>query len=277
MSNRALEDVDILNNNCQKLYDWSEQWLMKLNINKCKILSVGHRVKKNFKYGFNIENVGFVELEHVEVMQDLGVTIDENLSYKNHINDKINKAFQMIGILNRNFKNLDKSTFILLYKSLVRSQLEYANSVWNPYRISLVEELEKVQKRATKLVWCCRKMKYKERLMYLQLPTLKYRRLRGDMIETYKILTGVYNSEIVPCLKRSTNIHTRGNCLKLSVERAKYDIRKYSFPVRIINIWNSLPDAVIKCGSINSFKNCLDKLWQKEELYYDFKANLTGS
>jgi hypothetical protein len=158
------EDSVVLNSSCQNLYDWCEQWLMKLNINKCKVLSVGHRVDTDFKYGFNIANVGFVELEHVDVMLDLGVMVDTELSYKQHITSKINKAYQMIGILNRNFKHLSKSSFMLLYKCLIRSTLEYANTVWNPYRISLIEDLEKVQKRATKLVKCCKNMNYKERL-----------------------------------------------------------------------------------------------------------------
>ena len=97
------------------------------------------------------------------------------------------------------------------------------------------------------------------------------------MIEVYKILNGKYDPEIVHCLQLSSNVHTRGNSLKLSVERARYDLRKYSFPVRIINSWNSLPDCVIKGESVNSFKNNLDKLWQKEEIYFDYKANLVGS
>jgi ribonuclease P/MRP protein subunit RPP40 len=269
---KCIEVSVVLNSCCQKLFDWSDEWLLKLNINKCKILSVGRKVKKEFEYGFNIPSVGFVELEHFDIMQDLGVIADENLSFKQHVNEKINKAYQMIGILNRNFKQLDKSSFILLYENLVRSSLEYANTVWSPYRSSLIEDLEKVQKRATKMVRCCKHMKYKERLMYLHLPTLKYRRLRGDMIEVYKILNGKYDPELVPLLKPSINTYTRGNSLKLSVERAKYDLRKYSFPVRVINTWNALPDAVVKCDSVNTFKNCFDKLWQKEELYYDYKS-----
>jgi ribonucleases P/MRP protein subunit RPP40 len=114
-------------------------------------------------------------------------------------------------------------------------------------------------------------MNYKERLMYLQLPPLKYRRLRGDMIEVFKILTGRYDTEMVPLLKLSTNLHTRGNSLKLSAERSRYDLRNYSFPVRITSIWNALPDTVILCDSVNSFKNSFDRLWQKKELYYNYK------
>ena len=124
---------------------------MKLNINKCKVLSVGHKPSKDFKYGFSQLDGGFSELEHVNVMKDLGVSIDSDLSFVSHVNEKVNKAFQMIGLINRNFINIDKVTFLLLYKNMIRRHLEYAHAVWSPYKSFIIENLEKVQKRATKL------------------------------------------------------------------------------------------------------------------------------
>jgi len=67
---------------------------------------------------------------------------------------------------------------------MVKSHLEYANAVGNPHREGLIKDLERIQMRATKLVSGLRKS-YKERLMELKLPTLKYRRIRGNMIEVY--------------------------------------------------------------------------------------------
>ena len=68
-------------------------------------------------------------------IKDLGVLIDDELTFKGHIYCKINKAYQMLGIIIQNFTNLDKSTFCYLYKSLVRGNLEYANTVWNPSKL----------------------------------------------------------------------------------------------------------------------------------------------
>jgi len=93
----------------------------------------------------------------------------------------------ILGIIKRNFIYLDEDA--MLYKSLVRSNLEYTNSVWNPHRLGLIKDLEKVQMRATKLVITIKNLTYKDRLKRLKLPTLKYRRIRDDMIEVYKILT----------------------------------------------------------------------------------------
>jgi len=96
-----------------------------------------------------------------------------------------------------------------------RSHLKYANIVWSPYKQYLIEEVEKVQKRATKLVHGCKHLSYTERLKCLKLPTLKYRRHRGDMIETYKITHGLYDTAVAPSLMMSQVSHTRGNMYKL--------------------------------------------------------------
>ena len=109
-----------------------------------------------------------------------------------HCKEKINTAYSYLGIIERNVIYLDEDAFVMLYKSLIRSHLEYANSVWNPHRLGLIKDLEKVQMRATKLVIAIKNLTYKDRLKKLKLPTLKYRRIRGDMIEVYKILTNTY-------------------------------------------------------------------------------------
>jgi len=154
--------------------------------------------------------------------------------------------------------------------------LEYANSVWNPHRQGQIKNLEKVQMRATKLVMSVKHLSYKERLVRLKLPTLKFRPIRGDMIEVYKILTDKYDSNVNIHLERQKDSITRGHSLKLIHPRCHYDLRKYSFTVRIVNLWNSLPENAISANTVNTFKNRLDKFWSDQELVYDYKADLTG-
>ena len=269
-------DCELLQQSCKSVLYWTEKWFMKLNIDKCKVLSICKNKNTNyeFNYGFNTQHQGFVILEREENIKDLGVIVDSELSFSAHIAEKIGKAYQMLGIINRCFQNIDTETFIMLYVSLVRSNLEYANSVWNPYKQSLVESLEKVQKRATRMVKSCSGMPYKERLIFLKLPTLRFRRLRGDMIEVFKILSGIYDGNVVPKLNRTLNSRTRGNLFKLAHEYTKHDIRKYSFCIRVVNTWNSLPDSVVSSMSVNSFKNSIDKHWKHIDLYYDWQASL---
>ena len=74
-----------------------------------------------------------------------------------------------------------------------------------------ITEIEKVQKRATKLIISFEKFPYKEHLRRLNLPTLKYRRVRGDMIEVFKIINNIYDASSVLTLPLDTSSVTRGN------------------------------------------------------------------
>ena len=105
-----------------------------------------------------------LELERTSYMKDLGVIIDCKLKFQDHIKQKINKAYSMLGILRRFFKEMDVESFISLYKVLVRSYLEYAESVWNPHYMYLIDDLEKVQKWATKILRQCRRLNYRQHL-----------------------------------------------------------------------------------------------------------------
>jgi len=158
----------------------------------------------------------------------------------------------MLGIIKRNFIHISSSTFILLYKSIIRPHLYYANSVWHTCKVGDIEDIEKVQKRATKLVITLKKLRYKDRLEHLHLITLKYRRLTGDMIEVYKIVINKHETTVSPVLEFHTNTITRGNKYKWLNTSFHYDVRKYSFTPRIVNTWNSLPDYVVKYVNVDS-------------------------
>ena len=85
---------------------------------------------------------------------------------------------------------LTPDIFRPLYMGIVRNNLEYAVPVWNAYHKTLIDKIESVQERATKTIPGIRAKSYEERLRILKLPTLKYRRIRGDMINTFQILNG---------------------------------------------------------------------------------------
>ena len=149
-----------------------------------------------------------------------------------------------------------------------------ASSLWCPYKKG-DEDIEKIQKRATKLIISLKKLSYKDRLIKLKLPTLKYRRLRGDMIEVFKILLNYY--DVAPKLVLNNTSFTKRNSLKLLNHTFRYDLRKYSFPARIVNLWNSLPNTVVQAASIDTFKNRLDRFWENQEFKYDYTADLIGA
>ena len=100
----------------------------------------------------------------------------------------------------------------------------------------------------------CRNMDYISRLAWLELPTLKYRRFRGDMLELYKILNNLYDSKTVPVFEMHLDTRTRGNSFKIKVDRCNCDVRKFSFCSRVVKAWNSLPESVVASTSVNAFK-----------------------
>ena len=210
--------------------------------------------------------------------KDPGITFDSKLTFDQHISQVVNKATKMTKIIRRTFQFLDKHTFLPLYKTMVRSHLDYAMAVWHPYQIKHKIALENIQRRATKELPGMRDLSYIERLKLLKLPTLAYRRLRGDMIEVYKIIHNIYDHESVPHLLKNNEISqrtgNRGHSLKLFTQRAKLNLRKKVFPIRITEPWNSLPDRVVTAKSLNSFKTRLEFFWYNQDILYDFEAPL---
>ena len=270
------KDKEILREDLHKLQAWSDKWLLKFHPDKCKHLEIGQKNNQS-QYKLNINSKDHI-LEKVTEEKDIGVLIDTKLSFENHISQKIKKANSIFSLIRRSFSDLNIKNFNPLFNSLVRSQLEYASSVWSPFKKKHIENIENVQRRATKQVPSLKNKTYEERLQTLQLPTLVYRRLRGDMIETYKILNNIYdkNASNFLKLKRSTNERhsQRGHALKLSHQRAIKEIRSHSFSVRVAGVWNSLPSNVVEAPNVNTFKNRLDRHWSSQDIKYNYQAAL---
>ena len=105
---------------------------------------------------------------------------------------------------------------------------------------------------------------YQERLTKLKLPTLSHRRRRGDMIDVFKYLTGIYDTQNALFVLNESG-KTRGHKMKLHKQYARLDVRKHFFSNRVVDLWNSLPEYVISANSVNSFKNRLDKYWSNNQ------------
>ena len=190
---------------------------------------------------------------------------------------KVNKANQLVGMLRRTFVYLDKNTFKQLFVSIVRPHLEYGAPIWNPHSKKLITLVENVQRRATKLLPGMENLSYKERLKSLDLPTLQYRRYRGDMIEVYKLTHELYDERITQGLlsyRSADSYNLRGHNYVIRGEKCKKDLKKFSFKNRIINQWNNLPAKLVNASTLNMFKNGLDKIWKHEDVMYNIDIDL---
>jgi len=110
---------------------------------------------------------------------------------------------------------------------MVRPHVEFGNSIWCPFKLGDIEEIEKIQKRATKLIISLKNKPYKERLMHIKLTNLKFRGMRGNMIEVFKLTHNIYDESVSPQLPFCTRSNTRGNDYKLLNHTFHYDLRKH--------------------------------------------------
>ena len=136
--------------------------------------------------------------------------------------------------------------------------------IWVPHWVKDKKLDEKVQQNFTKKIKGMSDMTYEERLAKLELPSLEYRRFRGDLIETYKIVHNIYDKDTTSNLfKFDLDSKTRAHSYKL--EKKRVNGRKYLhfFTNRIINSWNGLPETIVSSNSLNIFKNRIDKHFHK--------------
>ena len=162
------------------------------------------------------------------------------MKFEKHINCKIGTANKILGIIRKSFMYLSAEVFIPLYKAVVRSHFDYAMIIWNLHAVKYIESIEGVQRRATKMVPELKKLSYPERLKCLRLPTMAYRRARGDMIEVYNIIKEIYHSKTTGnILKYRDKIHLslRGHNYILEHKRLYNPTRINFFANRVVNNW----------------------------------------
>ena len=258
-------DHNILQSDLHRLNQWAKDWMLSFHPGKSSVLHLGKTNPQN-KYFLNNQ-----ELQNSSTEKDLGVIVDDKLKFEEHIQSKISKARQIWGLIRRSITYIDSNTFTCLFKALVRPHLEYANCVWFPATKGQSIDIEKVQRSATKQIPGLSELTYPERLKKLGLPTLKHRRRRGDLIETFKMMTGIYDKGAVPDFERPTTaFDTRGHCYKLRQPASKTNLGHNRFTSRVVTDWNSLPDYVVESESVNHFKNNLDDYFQEDPSVYDY-------
>ena len=248
-------DKNYINDDIALLEKWEEAWLLKFNPTKCKYLHIDKN--NNPKNSYKINGV---EMQGVEFECDLGLHTDNKLNWDDHIRNSIAKANKMIAWIARNVISRDMQVMLLLYKTVIRPHLEYCVQVWSPTACCgswpTIIQLENVQRKYTRLIDEVGLLPYSERLAKLKLTTLAERRLRGDLIETFKINNGVvdYGSKLFKWSHSRLNIVTRTHG-----KGEKGNVRKAFFSERVRPYWNKLPTSVKKSKNVEQFKVNLAK------------------
>ena len=235
-----------------KLCDWQNLWLLRFNMtdDKCKVMHIG---KENPLNVYHMEGYLLPPVNHEK---DLGVVVSSDLKWDTHIDACIKKAIACSAWVTRTIISREKHVMLNLYKTLIRPHLEYCVQLWTPVpqygTWGTILAIEHVQRRFTRLIDGVGLMPYRERLDKLGITTLLERRARGDLIETFKIVSGIadYGKGF---FKLS---HNRNNLvIPVNINTPN----KYNFiSRRVVKFWNKLHVSVKISKTVESFKTNLE-------------------
>ena len=266
---RTEDDAIALQEDIDRLCQWSSNWLLQLNVDKCKCMHVQGRgrgeSKKSSRESRMVDTTSTLHvLTTTELERDLGVLVATNCKWHEQVAAAVAKANRVFGMLKRTFTSRSPKLWRGLWLQYIRPHVEFATQVWSPQFKGDIDEIEKVQRRVTKHISSYQRITYEERLKRLELRTLEKRRLRGDLIQQYKIAHSIDHVKFEPPQPRA-DTRTRGHDQRLAEPRHKgifISQRQHSFTCRIVKPWNELPqELVVQDLGVNGFKNMYDDMY----------------
>ena len=258
------DDADRLQQDLDFLVQWATSWCLPINAAKCSYMHIG---RENTVNAFHI---GGVLLPLTQCEKDLGVLVSSTLKTARHTEKACANARGMLGAIRRSFYKLSPDAFKILYASHVRPRLEYGGPAAYPITMGELDQVERVQRAATRLVDGLHGKNYEERLQALNLYPQHYRRLRGDIILLRNILRGNLAPDLVSEFPLREDNSRRGHKFHLLKQASGKLSSKFRLSRRVVNIWNSLPAAVVDEDDEAKFKTKLDQhlreLWHRDQL-----------
>ena len=223
---------------------------------KCKVLHVGIN---NTKTSYSMSGIPLAETDQE---RGIGVIISSNMKPSAQCSKAARRATNILTQISRSFLYRDKKTFLQLYKQFVRCHLEFAIPAWTPWTAADIDVLEKVQKRAVKLVTGLQAKTYEEKLSEIGISALLERRVKNDMVQTYKIINGIDRIDYkirFNLVGQTPHMQTRNTAYEKSIAayRSRTDIRKNFFSSRVVRAWNALPTEVKEARNLSIFKQRL--------------------
>ena len=256
---KSLFDRTLLQEDIEAIVKWATENNMELNPSKFQLLQHGKNEDLKLPYTLPSGESLFGE----DCVKDLGVYVDHRLSWKSHINTKAAEASKKASWILRTFSCRDKDTMMLLYKSYVRSIVEYCCPLWSPHQQCDIIKIESVQRSFTARINGMRFMDYWERLKALKLYSLQRRRERYSIILIWKIqfnlIPNCINITFNESVRRGTTcIRPLGSSRYSSINTMIFN----SFSSVAPALYNVVPANIKSITTLTRFKAALDK-WLK--------------
>ena len=240
---RNEQDQIALQNDLDALARWGDTWGMRFNVGKCNIMTICRTKSKHNR----LYTIGGQVLHEVESAKYLGVTISNDLSWSPHITSVVKKANSTLGFLRRNLRSCPVKLKQTAYFSLVRSKLEYASPVWDPFLKCDIARLEQVQTRSVR--FCKKNYNYKTRVTpmreELNWSLLEERRREARLTLFYKVVHGIVAVPVDNILIKSDSRTRSNHPYKFRQIQAKTEQFRNSFFPRTICDWNPLPADIV--------------------------------
>ena len=249
----SLEDQPILHHDLLTVFSWAKTWGMSFNVKKCAHLTISKK-RHPLEYAYSID--GDI-IPNEKSTKYLGVTITSDLSWTKHIESIKAKASRTLGLIRRNLGPCDTTVKEKAYQSLVRPQLEYASSVWNPYTKTDKIKVESIQRQAARFTVgdYQRTSSVTTMLETLNWDTLEHRRLLAQATMFYKIINGIVNISIPQRFTQNSRPARGSHHLRYHQVITNLNSYKYSFYPRVIPLWNILPTEAVTAPSYQAFSS----------------------
>ena len=265
------EDVSLLQQDLNETISWSNRNHMILHEDKFELMC--HTTSKcNLSQQLPFSNQYFeyttpngVNIQHSDIIKDLGIRITPNLSWSPQINTLADSARRLISWVLSVFQDRSEETMMCLYRSLIKSRLEYCSALWNPSKMEDIITLESVQRLFTSKISGLSDYTYHQRLRKLKLISLQRRRERFIIIQMWKIINNVSPNDLEFTI---TNNPRRGIKVKVpsintNASQRSQSLYDSSFGVMGPRLWNILPKKISLITNKTSFKTALSKYLER--------------
>ena len=161
---QLVDDLNLLQSALDALYEWSDRWQLSISYKKCSAILINAREQTEELINANPLSVGPNYIATNGEIKDLGITIDSNLGFSSHINNIVARAHARSCLIYKCFISKDTTTLLRAFTTYVRPLLEYATCIWSPQHVTVVRQVESVQRRFTKRLPGLKHLSYDDRL-----------------------------------------------------------------------------------------------------------------